>query len=51
MTDLERPWHSCATCQHCDGTTDRNCSWSDFNDGRGHQDAACYPRCTKEGKP
>jgi hypothetical protein len=42
---LERSWHPCQNCQHCDGTKARPCSWSAFNDGSGHQDAACFPRC------
>lgn len=34
-------WHPCSECLECDGTAEQGCTWSDWNDGEGHQDAAC----------
>lgn len=39
---MTRPgWHTCADCPDCDGDATHHCTWSAFNDGQGHQDAAC----------
>lgn len=42
-------WHTCAECPDCDGGPDRDCTWSAYCEGAGHQNAACAhpaPRTT-----